>query len=227
LGSVIGEPVADTVDGEHVARPADLGLDLAAEVLHVSVDRALVRFDRDAVQCIQQLPAREDAPRLSDERRQELELGGREVDGSTAHAGTHLRQVDLDVAGPEDLGAGGASSRPAEHRSHARHQLFGTEGFDQVVIGAELEADDPVGLLAPRREHDDGRARRATKLARDVEPVHARQAEIEHDQVGPVAPCARECGGSLAHHRHLESGDLEEIAQRARDLHLVLDDQDP
>src|SRR5262245_45043452 len=39
--SGIGEPVADAVDGQHVARTAGLGLDLLAQVLHVRVDGAL------------------------------------------------------------------------------------------------------------------------------------------------------------------------------------------
>ena len=52
-GTAIGEPIADPVDGEHIARPADLRLDLAAEVLHVGVDRAFVRLKRHAVQGVQ------------------------------------------------------------------------------------------------------------------------------------------------------------------------------
>ena len=34
-------------------------------------------------------------------------------------------------------------------------------------------------------------------------------------------------GGAVADDRHLEPGHLEVVAQGARDLHLVLDDQDP
>src|SRR5438105_10327570 len=46
--SGIGEPVADPVHGEQIARRAGHGLDLLADVLHVRVDRALVGLDRDA-----------------------------------------------------------------------------------------------------------------------------------------------------------------------------------
>jgi hypothetical protein len=37
----------------------------------------------------------------------------------------------------------------------ARHQLAGIERLGQVVIGAELEADDLVDVLAAGRQHDD------------------------------------------------------------------------
>jgi hypothetical protein len=40
--SALGEPVADPVDGEEVPRPVRLGLQLAADVLHVGVDGPLV-----------------------------------------------------------------------------------------------------------------------------------------------------------------------------------------
>ena len=110
----------------------------------MGVDRALVRFDRHPVERIQQLSAREHAAGLAHEGRQELELRGGEVDGATCHARAHLRQVHLDVAGAQDLGAGGGAAGPAEDRAHAGHQLLRTERLDQVVVGAQLEADDAV-----------------------------------------------------------------------------------
>ena len=44
----------------------------------------------------------------------------------------------------------------AQHRAHARSELARRERLRHVVVGAELEPDDPVRLLAPRREHDHG-----------------------------------------------------------------------
>src|SRR5262245_32877269 len=97
--SGIGEPVADAVDGQDVAGGAGLGLDLAADVLHVGIDRALVGLDRHAVHRVEQLPAGEHASGFGDQGGQELELGGGEFDGSTADRHPHLAGVDLDVSG--------------------------------------------------------------------------------------------------------------------------------
>ena len=43
----------------------------------------------------------------------------------------------------------------AHDRPHARDELAGAERLHDVVVGAELEAHDPVDLLAASGEHDD------------------------------------------------------------------------
>src|SRR5690348_6745070 len=54
-----GEAVPDSENRQQVARRARVRLDLAADVLDVSVDGALVRLERHAAHGIQQLRARE------------------------------------------------------------------------------------------------------------------------------------------------------------------------
>ena len=58
----------------------------------------------------------------------------------------------------------------------------------EVVVGAELQAHDAVGVLAHGRQHDDRRAAFAVgEPAADRQPVLARQHDVEHDQVdGPA-----------------------------------------
>ena len=55
--------------------------------------------------------------------------------------------------------------RAPQDRLHAQEQLAHAEGLDDVVVGAELEADHAIDLLALGREHDDlrvaGRAGRS------------------------------------------------------------------
>ena len=52
---------------------------------------------------------------------------------------------------------------PAQQRPYAGVQLGEREGFRQIVVGAAVEAADPVLNAAPRREHEDrhGHAGRA------------------------------------------------------------------
>ena len=67
---------------------------------------------------------------------------------------------------PRDGAPGGSARRaPAQHRVDARDQLARVERFGQVVVGAHLQADDAVDVLALRREHDDRDRRRLRRAA--------------------------------------------------------------
>ena len=103
----------------------------------------------------------------------------------------------------------GCARRPRGHRSatgprgpsraggspqdgaHPREQLGAAEGFDDVVVGAELEADDLVELGAPRSQHDQRNARVAPDLPADIPAVPVGQREVEDHEVEllPRAAC--------------------------------------
>src|SRR5437773_5056133 len=77
--AVVREAISHAVHREQVARLARIRLELPADVLHVRVDRALVRLERDAVHRVEELRPCEDAARCARERGEELELGRREL----------------------------------------------------------------------------------------------------------------------------------------------------
>ena len=93
-------------------------------------------------------------------------------------------QIERQVQHVQHLGRrSGPPFGPAQHRAHAGDELLGAEGLDHVVVGAELETDELVGLLAPGGQHDDRHIRRSADLARDLQPVRAGQSKVEDDQV--------------------------------------------
>ena len=71
----------------------------------MSVDRTLVGLERDAVDRVEQLRAREDASRLAREGGQESELGRSQVYGPAGDRHAHPRKVELDVADADELAA--------------------------------------------------------------------------------------------------------------------------
>ena len=80
-----------------------------------------------------------------------------------------------------------SASRPAEDRLDPEQELARAERLHDVVVGADLEADDAVDLLALRGEHDhrqraivspSRRSRRQTSSAGDV-----REHDVEQDEV--------------------------------------------
>ena len=78
----------------------------------------------------------------------------------------------------------GSRLRPARHRADAGEQLAEAERLHDVVVGAELEPDDAVDLVAARRDDDDRHVRRGAEPAAHLEAVDVRQPEVEqHDVV--------------------------------------------
>src|SRR5207237_5287803 len=92
--SWLGELVADTVHRQDVARIAGVGLDLAADVLDVRVNRALEGLDGVSAHRVEELRAREHASRMPRERRQQLKLRRRQLHGRTAPIPFHSLPVN-------------------------------------------------------------------------------------------------------------------------------------
>ena len=128
---------------------------------------------------------------------------------------------------PAARGIGEVAVGAAQERLDPAHQLAQAERLGQVVVGAELEADDLVDLVVACRQHQDGRlgAGRA-EPAQDLEAVDARQAHVEHDEVrrlarGELEPLLAGPGDG-----DLVALLLEGVLDAARDGELVFDDQD-
>ncbi len=94
------------------------------------------------------------------------------------------RDIDDQIAKVEDLDLRlVALVGTAEQRAHAGHELAGREGLDEVVVRAELEADDTVLDLALGRQHDDGHIGGIADGAADALARELGEHEVEHDEV--------------------------------------------
>ena len=96
------------------------------------------------------------------------------------------------------------------------------EGLDDVVVGADLETNHPIDLLALGGHHDDRYCRAAAQLATEGEPVHVRQAEVEEDE---IRLDRLERIRTRRHSLDLESLAAKSLHEWIRDRVLVLDEQ--
>ena len=138
---------------------------------------------------------------------------GREVD-------PEVRRLDHGLLVGRRVGAAQGGPQPGQQLVHA-------EGLGQVVVGAEVEGGDLVGLGLPHRQHDDGHGRPAPEAADHVEPVDAGQAEVEQDDVGVAG--GRQVEGLLPAGRLVDvvAAGLQVHGEGPPDLGLVVDDQHP
>ena len=139
------------------------------------------------------------------------------------------RQVDRAGRRRRSAGASaaGAAARAAQDGLQPRHQLARLEGLGQVVVGAELQADDAVHDLAARGEHDDRQVALLADGAAQLEAVHLGQHHVED---GGVEAALRAAAPGPALGRvallqlHVEA--LQVGRQRRRQQLVVVDQQD-
>ena len=116
--------------------------------------------------------------------------------------------------------------RAAQHGADAGGDLTGAEGLDDVVVGAELQADHAVGLVAARGQHDDRHLRLAPDLAADVVAGAVGEHQVEEDEVGAHARGRVERVRGSAGDLEVEALAGEGLGERLRDGRLVLDEED-
>ncbi len=182
LQHFIVEAIADAADGDD-----ELVADLLADMAEVDVYDAGFAEVFAAPDLFEQLLAGEDAAAIFGEGAQEVEFEGGEVYGDIVHGDEARARVDADVA----EGEGGRLEASAAARLDAAEGGFDAgsefargEGFGDVVICADGEADDLVGLFGARSEEDDVDVGFAAEVGEEFDAVHAWEHDVEDDEVG-------------------------------------------
>jgi len=112
--------------------------------------------------------------------------------------------------------------------AHPGQHLARVEGLGNVIVGAQLQPQDLVGVLHPRREHDDrggGQARVAADAAGHLPAVQVGQHQVEEKQVGALIAQHRQRCGAIARHLHRISRLLQIPAQQPRNLPIIVHHQ--
>ena len=136
-----------------------------------------------------QVLAGDDLAGVPDQLGEQVELLARERELVAVQEGPARAQLDPERADHDVRRRGRLHA--AQDGPHPRDHLRPAERLDHVVVGAELEPDDPLELRPARREHDDRHLRPGrTHLAREVAPVPVREHQVEQHEVEPRGPRA-------------------------------------
>jgi hypothetical protein len=72
-----------------------------------------------------------------------------------------------------------------QHRADAREEFSQAERLDDVIVGAELKADDAIDFVGPLPGGDDDRhIATRTDFSQQIEPIVLTEAKVENDQTG-------------------------------------------
>ena len=126
------------------------------------------------------------------------------------------------------LAPGGApgSGAAAQHGAGASEQLARTERLYDIVVGPHFEADDAVGFVIPRGQHDDRQPAAGTQLLAEHEAVPPRQHDVEDDQIDPGVAEDLHHRVAVGRDRNAVAMVPEELRQKVADLFIVIDDQE-
>ena len=118
---------------------------------------------------------------------------------------------------------------PGQHGANARQQLARLKGLGQVVIRAQLQADDAVHCVALGREHEHrhagGCAGQGADAAAHLQAVHAGEHEIENDQIGRAFLHGSQAAGAVALVGKGKAGLLQVFAHHAGQAGIVFNHQ--
>ena len=132
-------------------------------------------------------------------------------------------------------GAGRRGGRPPpQDGPDPGPQLRVVERLDDVVVGADLEPPDPIGVGAPAGEDDHrkqgiktrGDAVGLTDLPQDVEPGGVRQGQVEEQQIGLFVVTHPQRVGRARRRHRVEAVRGEVIAEQLEGRLVVLTDDD-
>jgi len=108
----------------------------------------------------------------------------------------------------------------------AGEELTRIERLCHIVVGAELEADNAVGLAVAGGEEDERDGVAAAQFAAQREAIIARHHDVEDDDVETTGLQRLEHLLAVAGLRHPHRMLGQEARQHGADLAIVIDDQD-
>src|SRR5262249_59298678 len=140
------EAVADAANRADERRAFCVVTQLLPNAADEDVDRPIVGIRIEASHGLHDPIASEHAAAVAHQQSQHLELGGRQRQWLPFQGRRPRGPVHLQRAEPEDLIL--VARAAAEHRLPARDELARLERLGDVIIRAELEADDAVRNVA-------------------------------------------------------------------------------
>src|SRR6266545_514367 len=222
------ELVAFAVDGEDVARGCGVRLQLLAKLQNVGIHGARRRGRVVAPDLIEHSVACHDLPAAAEEEPQDVELLVGQLNGGSFAGGLALLEINLHLS-EAVLGHSLPEPRrmPPQAYADAGHQLAQGERLCDVVVSPDLEAEDPVDFLPLGGEHDDRRFDPlAAQLPADVQAAHARQHDVQEDQVRVLLDGEVDRGVAAAGFEDAVSLLLEVDLESLGDVLFVFYDQD-
>jgi hypothetical protein len=179
------EPVADATHRHDPYRMMWVILNRLSESADVNIDCAFIPNEITSPCAIKQLPSGEREPAISKEKGEQLKLPRSEWHFLPVTPGPASLKGYSQIAGRHGFrrNVGRHTSASSQEGSHPRLKFAQAKWLGEVIIGADLKAQNPIYLFSTRGEHHDRDIRGHAHAAADLKAVKARKHDIQHDQL--------------------------------------------
>ena len=117
-------------------------VDLVAQIADVDIHHVAGKLFFLVVKVLPDIGAADHLPGAKRQVVQQGVFAGGERDGIATAADRFAQRVDLQIADVKE--SAGLAVRAANQRSHPRQQLIPVEGFDEVIIRAQVQSFDAI-----------------------------------------------------------------------------------
>jgi hypothetical protein len=162
---------------------------------------------------------------LSYEKSRHIEFFGAEMDALTTHVYYSSLKIDTQLRAFE-LRKGFFRIRPSQGRSDTRQKFAYCKGFHDVIVGSGIERQNLVLFRISDSEHDDRSAKRRSKLAARLKPVHVGHIHIQQNQIQVLANHHFDSFLPVLRQRDLIAVTRKRGSQDAANLLLVIHNED-
>ena len=213
-----------------MARAGGIDLDLRAQALDVHVQGLGVADVIGAPHPVDELPAGEHPPAVAQEVLQEIELLQRHghriaVDGDDMALDVHDHAATAQDVLLQLLLLELRLAAAAQHRADAGDELAGAVRLGHVVVRADLQAHDLVDFAVAGGDHDDRHIRAQPDVLAHLGAAHARQHQVQQDDVDVIGLELRQRGRAVARDADLEPLLLQQERQGFGQGRFVFDDE--
>ena len=172
--------------------------------------------------------AGEDPAGLAGEQLEDAELLGRQRDRAPATR-TSNRPASTSRSPTRSTGWSlpALTAGAAQQRAHPGRQLARAVRLGDVVVGADVEAEQHVVLGGAGGHQQDRHVGLGAQDPAHVEPVDQRHHHVEHDQVGPARAALVQRGPPVADREHAVALAFQVEPDQLGLLGVVVGDQDP
>jgi hypothetical protein len=110
-----------------------------------------------------------------------------------------------------------------ENGAHASHQFPRVERLGQIIVGAQIQADDAVHVVGAGRQHEHRHTALLAQLPQNLEAVHAGQHDVQDHQAETAVQGALQPAAPFVHAFDREAFALEKFGQQGAQFSVIVD----